>query len=1307
MKQKIIINRLADYSKVLEPILAKRIGGSVNIIGIHYQVLYACLAILREFHLNHEFKVRLEGIEDIDVCRPITINEFEYIQLKSSKNKLNAGDFWNLRVLQNYLEVYSEEPQSKFKLVYNMNITEGSLKDLVNGTLNTESKQYWLGKLESLSYKEIDYLDFLQSISFEFASIQKINYEILELLFEDWKVNVGTEEQFLKSLFFNVLIWSKDRKTVDRNDIEVLFQKIIDSFSKAPINEAVKDDWIKSIAFAADEKDYSSYYDGKAAMPVHIVQKLPVRRTAWEGEIEALLNNSDIVVIRSSSGQGKSTIAWQISYNKKEVYTIYQIHYCPDQNVANSIIQFIQSRLKIGQLPLIIFDGLNSSIKGWYYVVEGTANLPVKFIVTTRSEDWYRYGSDVSKSNMRFVDLSLSKEEARSIYDQLQRKGKLCVQDSWQSVWEKVQKAEVLIEYTSLLTRGVMIQERLKHQISVLSSTQSSAAKIEILRLISLSDSMNIKIRTKVLLKHIANNIGFEQDRGEVLNELSNEYFLSFDGTYIAGLHPVRSNHLVEILHENLPIEDSLVSLFDLLDDVYFSDYFINVPSYLKEGNKDTFYNEIGAKLSLRDFNQMVMALDGVFHLAPQVYWRNNRQIYDEVSEVSSIELFSITTIPFTDYASKQFDELANTLGEIGAGFSKFSTLSKQLPRFTLKETDLYILAFNIQQSLKKRTAEIDTFLGFGGLARWFRELDLSLKIPSNILSKINIDYFFNNLETFELSEAKEIVTFYLNSSREEYLQYFSEQRSKLLSYLKKGTDSLSIIEKEKNIHIDYLLYGDEVSHANEMSVSRIQAIHVFLPIYERYCTEAIMLPFPSEELISVTRDNAAKQMPPENIPNEFDVHLNQIWYTTVLKNYEASSVYEWQKSLIDLRESALELTLSLCQCVDALLEGNNKKSQSSINSIEKCGNLFRKFDLAFRPYPTYNDKYYEYNKYSKKEKDINTWLLSLRNVNNQIINFFMPREEHSRHVALINLKATYQSISAMQDCFNTIARDSFEYFDTSSLEVRERELYERVHITMLYYTSKIPLDGKPAIKVAKNVAKEWWQVQQNEKINRLRDILNAANCNNKYKFYSPSSVEETDTLTYVTVGVEGVDWSDGDSLQNLAVDLVDLADFPADFFTILNVKSGVATGGLRFRQDFFKALQQELNGQYSVTNQDLLPLPVFPDEKTLHTLDRLMLPPHSSGDSIQDRQFQITIELWKLHEYRNRLDSNSVIEKKWLKEVESAIISEIKGNLTGDMGDEFTNRVNGIIDRSILSSTDIFVDQINNIIIEAANQNG
>lgn len=1296
--------KIKDIIPSLEYILSKRIGGAVNISGIHYQILYASLTILKELYRDANISIQLEGIEDLDINNPqLKYSNSEYIQIKTSKNKLDAGTFWNLGVLQNYIEIYKAEPSSRFKLVYNMNIASGSLKELSDNKLSDNSRKYWEEKLASLGYSGINYSQFLKSISFESISLNEIIEQIIYLLYQKWDINKGTEKQFLQSLFYNVLNWSKDRRKIVYNDIKLLFQEILDSYSKAPINEAIKNDWISQVQYISQDKDYSNYYDGKAALPIHIAQELPVRRTLWENKIESQLENSDIIVIKSSSGQGKSTLAWQVGFNLKCDYDIYQIQFCPDWDSANSIVQFIESRINIGQLPLIILDGLNITIQGWKYIAEKTVGLPVKFIITARNEDWYRYGSEISKINLHIIDINLSVEEAKNIYKQLEKKKKLYKDvTSWQSIWEKVQDSKLLIEYTYLLTKGEMIQDRLKYQISTLNKVQSSGSKLEILRMVSLADCMNIKIRTSNLITHIVKTVGFQQDRGETLKELENEYFLNFEAQYILGLHPVRSKHLVDLLHETLPIEDSLINLCEILEDNSFFEFFSNVPLLTKANNKQNLYDKLGRYLSDRKFSDMVLALDGLLHIEPQIYWNNNKDIYNDAFNTGGIELFSMTTVPSTgqNHPILDLENLANSLGDDFSSNLKFlAQLGRKLPKFVIQDTEVFLLASCLQKYLKSRTTPVDSYSGLEFLIKWFNILNLPLILSTQLLSNIEIKYFIENINSFELEEAKEIALYFQNRDMVKYTKLALNNKS-IISYLKEKTNSLTIKANKNNIFINYLLYGNDVSEANEFSVSRVQTIYTLLPFYEKYCTEAIVLPYPSEELVSTVKQNSIKNLSPDAITNEFDVHINQIWYTTILKNYEESSVYDWQKNFIALREEALKVILRCCQLIDSLLEGNEKKMNSTLRELTNESTLFSKFDSTRKKYPTFNKKNNEKNRQSDNERNVNEWLSNFRNVNNQLANLFTPKTEHNRHIALINIKASCLGLENMQECFRNIMTETFEYFDTEALENREKEVYERLYATTQYYISRIPLHDKPVIHVAKNIAREWWKEQLKDRIQNLKIILDKINeFENHYTFYIPTYIEETSTLTTVTIGIEDIDFSNEQLLNKLIIALAKFSEFPADFFVILNVQNGIALSGLRFQKKFFQKINALLSGKEDDIS-DLTPFPVLPDKTTLKTLPELKLPDvEKYKDSSKDNKFEIIIELWILLEYRDRLDTKSEIEKNWLRSIEQNTITKIN-NLSLSIDDTtFLKWVKGGIEKTNILSTNIILAQINNLV--------
>ena len=298
----------------------------------------------------------------------------------------------------------------------------------------------------------------------------------------------------------------------------------------------------------------SSYFEGKAAKPFHIAAGLPIRRKRWEEDILKTFQESDVIVIRASSGQGKSTLAWQLAFGLRDTgWTPYELLWCADEKQIGNIVSLIESRVKVGKLPLIIIDGLRSEVLAWDHLAQSTLKLPVKYIVTAREEDWHRFGADCSHLRLGVINIEMTKDEAEKIFQQFKHAGKIHPSiDNWQSAWEKVVDRGLLIEYVYLLTQGEMIEERLSYQIRLLSDELDSKSKLEILRLVSVADLCSVRLPTLSLINSIENRFGFLGDRGQCLKSLQKEYYIQLeDREYIEGLHPVRSQHLAKLLHQS------------------------------------------------------------------------------------------------------------------------------------------------------------------------------------------------------------------------------------------------------------------------------------------------------------------------------------------------------------------------------------------------------------------------------------------------------------------------------------------------------------------------------------------------------------------------------------------------------------------------------------------------------------------------------------------------------------------------------------------------------------------------------------
>ncbi|MGY5851826.1 P-loop NTPase [Salegentibacter sp. F14] len=780
-----------DLNVSLNNLAIKRTGGAINFRGVGFQLLYSCFTLLNELDSSNPSKfIRLEGIEDLDI---IEIDNNQYIQLKSSINKIDAGSFWKMGVLQNFLEAFKINPNCSLKLVYNFRLTKGNFNDLVIKKITDKTVTFWKQKFEDspIDISDIDFDYFIRNIHFIKVSEHYLIEGCSKYLFEKFNINLGTENQYLKALFYSSFNCSKERTSITYLDLKRIFQSVTDSFSKSPTNPAVENNWIQKIDFNSNDNSSvrDDYYEGKAAKPIHIVQNLPVKRDEWHNQILKAIDKCSVIVIKSSSGQGKSTLVWQTSFDlKQKGYSVYELKYCNENSNIAGLFDFLKSRVQIGELPIIVIDGLNNILSRYYELIDITHNLPVKFLITTRQVDWYRYGLDLSKTSVKIIDISLSINEAEKIFLELKNRDKIHLEISnWQSVWEKIEPKGLLIEYVYLLTKGEMISNRLNTQIKELNSENDANSKIEILRLISIADVLNLKVKSIRLINHIQENIGFTTDRGETLKQLEKEFYLRFDEEFIEGLHPVRSQHLVDILNNFAPITETLLSLYKIITEDFIYDYFIAISPLVKSELKDTFYDDLAKLVSKQKFSEMVYAIDGLMHSEPLQYWTENKAVFDEVFNHGGIELFITETLPFT-----KLDTIKNLNGSLGKkfpGLNFFSQKSGELTPYDIKESDILKFTNYLSNHIDTYSNKIESYQGLGFLIKWFKQLSVS--IPLNI--ELNENELLEILKKENIDEASELFSYYNISNPKKYLKFIKTNKKLIIGILKRQTNSLSV----------------------------------------------------------------------------------------------------------------------------------------------------------------------------------------------------------------------------------------------------------------------------------------------------------------------------------------------------------------------------------------------------------------------------------------------------------------------------------------------------------------------------------
>ncbi|PBQ34573.1 hypothetical protein CNR22_23270 [Sphingobacteriaceae bacterium] len=1280
----------------LEVLVNRRTGGANNIRGVEFQLLYSCFLILTMLD-KESHQIRLEGIEDIDFLGEIDTTE--YVQLKTSKNIIGASAFWEMKVLQNFLEAYKIDPAAKFKLVHNSAFTEGKLRGLFNRNYSNETLEYWKNRFKENGFDVlgIDFPAFIAAITIEKTNEIDLLNNCLKLLAKKYCLNVGTEKQYFNALFNSVFQWSKNRSTISKKNVDELIVLTTESFSKAPVNPAIQNSWLLPVNFEMTEStDIMDYFDGKAAKPIHIANNLPVKRPLWEKEIQESATGFDVTVIRASSGQGKSTLAWQASYSLlTEGYTIFQLNYCKDWDQASQIYDLIESRIYIGQIPLIVIDGLGHMVEGWGILAERLKERPVKFLITAREEDWVRYGYDHSKIKIKPVQIKLSQQEAREIYLQLKEKGKISADNNgWQEAWEKVEAKGLLIEYVYLLTRGQMLAERLQEQVKQLANENSGAAKAEILRLIALADIMDIKLETNRITQHIINTVRFDTDRNEVYRQLEQEYYIRFNEKYVEGLHPIRSRHLVDILHSSIQVSETLLQLFSIINSEYIFEFFKAVPSLISASEKDEIYKEVATALATKEVPNLVRALDGLMKYEAEKFWLANRSTFDRVATniPAALEVFIFDTLPYTKLNMlRRLKEIDNN----NSNYDEVIGLLDGLSPYDASKTDLFIFLKKLSLKIKP----IDnphSFKGLDFLARWYK--CLNIEVP--VLVNVNDDILLNVLRKQELDEAAELFGYYQVAFPVKYKQFTIKNKKEIISLLKKHTDTLAVEEDGGDIHIKYFL-GADTGKANHQSMKRIDALSSFLPDYDRYCSKAIVLPFPYQQIFDVVIQDSVKQISKANLEDKFDVHINQIWHGALVANYRVGSLYEWQMQYIEIRQAGIEFAKKCVRLFEAYLEQNQARIKSAAQEWASPADKLLKSINSSKKLPKYNKDYIEKDKYKTEEETIKSWCTSLTNFRNQMVNIVAPKGNNDRNLAVINLDAVEYKLRAMQQAYNKITQETFDYYPTDELCSLELTWYSRLLKTVLFYVHMINAKNPGRIFVIKTDIERWYENTEKQKLEQLHSIIKGG-AHDGLTLMLPDKIIKNENLKYAEIGIEGANLTDlSEDFTILVNKMLDFDKTEINFFTFVFISQGKAVCGIRVTKDYFSVIRKSIEtGEFDKEEIDN-PLPLFADNLKISSLPGVEV--QKNIENIKDEAFfKIMQLLGKFLDYRENLDTDSDIESTWLSEINKQYRSEIEGmysaaksNLTVEEIEVFDECIEGCLGTGDISKQDV-VDFMN-----------
>lgn len=303
------------------------------------------------------------------------------------------------------------------------------------------------------------------------------------------------------------------------------------------------------------------FAQGVSAHPAHIRCGLDFRRTRWCERIQKVLEEKGTVVIKGVSGQGKSTLCYRYLIDHYPEGCVFCVRAISSEEQAQNLVLALAGMGKHNNNLAIYIDVQPGEIL-WAFLLQElqTRGLSIPVLISIRDEDYNVTPINGVSLKYDIVELTLSEEEAKQIYDELTGVQPHSAHRSFEEAWQSFGEGGPLIEFVYLLTNNQTLEQRLQAQIDVLLREKISDAWLELLQLVCYAGRLGCGIDLCEVKKVIACT-----DIQAAINRLKDEYLIRIvDDNKLEALHPVRAQIVSNTLRDKICIKENDI-IFKLL----------------------------------------------------------------------------------------------------------------------------------------------------------------------------------------------------------------------------------------------------------------------------------------------------------------------------------------------------------------------------------------------------------------------------------------------------------------------------------------------------------------------------------------------------------------------------------------------------------------------------------------------------------------------------------------------------------------------------------------------------------------------
>lgn len=310
----------------------------------------------------------------------------------------------------------------------------------------------------------------------------------------------------------------------------------------------------------------NEFMQGVSAHPAHIREELDFRRNEWIAKIQAALSNSGVALIKGVSGQGKTALCYRYLIDHYPEELVFCVRSIATEIQAYNLVSALESLSKHAPDIAVYIDVLYGENQ-WVFLLQELQlrGLSVPVLISIRDEDYNLTQLNGKYVRFDIVELSLSEQEARNIYDLYAKNQPHPYHRSFEEAWQKFGTHGPLIEFMYLLTNNQTLTQRLIEQVNSLLLERIPDSWLTLLQIICLTGRLGYSVNLQGLRMAIdCDNVN------AAIKRFSDEYLIkiSDNRAQIEALHPVRAQIIFDALNERIDNnqEDAVIASINCIE---------------------------------------------------------------------------------------------------------------------------------------------------------------------------------------------------------------------------------------------------------------------------------------------------------------------------------------------------------------------------------------------------------------------------------------------------------------------------------------------------------------------------------------------------------------------------------------------------------------------------------------------------------------------------------------------------------------------------------------------------------------------